>query len=397
MVKDLQVAIVDSSNAVYLYEHYLCSALSSARVKVHLIGSKFLNEDVDSVGRSYTRVDVFYKYGAKILIKIGGLPGSKYLKYLTRVIEHIFGLIKLHHYIRKNNIKIVHFQWTQIPFLDNIFIKLNKRLCKFVYTVHNTNINHGDNSYVSNFQKIGYLNFLNKMDALICHTLYSKNNIINYYNFEKKKIYIIPHGKMSTFYSYKYDKLDCVNNKYLIDKNDRLIIFFGNISKYKGLDILLSAYSKLPQNISFKTKLIIIGRNQDQINLSQYKNLPNVIFDNDYISDRWIEPIFKRCELLVLPYRDIDQSGVLMTGIHYRKSIIASDIPAFKEIFGEKGNNHMFKSEDSGDLEKMLTSYLSNELVARSNKESIVHLSDSWVTWEEIAKLTLDVYSNVKL
>lgn len=187
MVKDLQVAIVDSSNAVYLYEHYLCSALSSARVKVHLIGSKFLNEDVDSVGRSYTRVDVFYKYGAKILIKIGGLPGSKYLKYLTRVIEHIFGLIKLHHYIRKNNIKIVHFQWTQIPFLDNIFIKLNKRLCKFVYTVHNTNINHGDNSYVSNFQKIGYLNFLNKMDALICHTLYSKNNIINYYNFERKK------------------------------------------------------------------------------------------------------------------------------------------------------------------------------------------------------------------
>ena len=131
------------------------------------------------------------------------------------------------------------------------------------------------------------------------------------------------------------------------------LLFFGQIKESKGLDILLEAMNLVHDP---DIHLVIAGSArdvdpQDMIQTLVEPSVQNQIhLHNRYISDQERDALFKACDALVIPYRRIYNSGVLMMGLSYGKTVIASDLPANREIVQNGVNGYLFEDGNPSDL-----------------------------------------------
>ena len=121
-----------------------------------------------------------------------------------------------------------------------------------------------------------------------------------------------------------------------LSKEDRYILFFGFIRDYKGLDLLLKAFS----NSYFKPnriKLIVAGEfyteEEKYTNLINELNLEDeVILRTDYISNTEVPNYFNAADIVAQPYKSATQSGVTQIGYHFNKSMLVTNVGGLPEI-----------------------------------------------------------------
>ncbi|MAV94019.1 MAG: hypothetical protein CMG01_07725 [Candidatus Marinimicrobia bacterium] len=119
-----------------------------------------------------------------------------------------------------------------------------------------------------------------------------------------------------------------------------LLLFFGFIRDYKGLDILINALKNL-KNLDIK--LLIAG--ESYIKTNKIKDLINnnnlsdmVIWHEKYIPNDEINLYFSASDLVVLPYKKISQSGIIPMAYHFNKIVVCSNLPSFTDHVIEKTN-----------------------------------------------------------
>ncbi|MEG1955927.1 MAG: glycosyltransferase [Mucinivorans sp.] len=105
-----------------------------------------------------------------------------------------------------------------------------------------------------------------------------------------------------------------------LDPAFRYVLFFGFVRHYKGLDMLLEAWSFLEEETP--KKLIIAGefyedRYETMVAISDYGLADKIIFNDKYIPDDEVRYYFSAADLLVLPYRSATQSGVTQVAYHF--------------------------------------------------------------------------------
>ena len=115
-------------------------------------------------------------------------------------------------------------------------------------------------------------------------------------------------------------------------------MFFGLIRDYKGLDILIDAFSRLDDSY----QLIIAGepygsfeKYQKQIDSSP--NAKRVSLFPNYISDSEVKYFFSAADVAVLPYRSATQSGINAIANHFELPMIVTDVGGLKETVGKEG------------------------------------------------------------
>lgn len=160
------------------------------------------------------------------------------------------------------------------------------------------------------------------------------------FGYNKEHIHYMPHGRMSM---YKQQSTTIQVNTENIN-----FLFFGRIEDYKGLHVLAEAYKKLIQsysNISFT----VAGSGDFSKYQSLFKELKQVNIINRYIADNEIDDYFSIPNtVLVLPYLDASQSGVIPIALEYGLPIIASDSGGLKEQM-DNGNFGLFCRPGSVD------------------------------------------------
>jgi len=172
------------------------------------------------------------------------------------------------------------------------------------------------------------------------------------------KMVQIPHGLKD---SDKFDKK--ISRKQLkLDPEKKIILQFGFISRSKGQDLLVKATQYLPKDWIF----LIAGSCKNQEDMEYLENdckkysPENLIFLN-FISEEDIPILFSSIDLVILPYREIIQSGVLNLAFSYKIPVIASDLPYFEEINNEYHCLVLFKKDNEISLAKAIYKTLSNE------------------------------------
>tara|TARA_B100001142_G_scaffold238086_1_gene236723 strand:+ start:6388 stop:7512 length:1125 start_codon:yes stop_codon:yes gene_type:complete len=141
-----------------------------------------------------------------------------------------------------------------------------------------------------------------------------------------------------------------------------LLLFFGFIRDYKGLDVLVNSLSEL-KNLDIK--LLIAGESYistDKIeNLIKKNGLSEmIIWHKKYISNNDINLYYSASDAVVLPYKKISQSGIIPMAYHFDKLVVCSDIPSLKEHVVEKETGYFFKNNNSSDLSRVITEIYSN-------------------------------------
>ena len=172
------------------------------------------------------------------------------------------------------------------------------------------------------------------------------------------------------------------------------------IKEAKGLDILLKAFRKVV-DLNSNIILLIAGRTwQDDLllyqNLIDKNNLANnIFFHNRFIEDKDVGHYYCVSDLVVLPYKRIYQSGVLMMALSYARPVLVSDLDPFNEILSDNKNGFFFKSEDINDLAKKLCLLLTdteNLLRVQQNGKRLVNQRYDWI---QIGRLVKEAYQTL--
>ena len=245
---------------------------------------------------------------------------------------------------KESGARLIHLHFFSFNPQNFLILCLGKiKKLKIVVTIHD--VESFSKNIFQFFEKISYP----IIDGVIVHNNTSYNEVVKK-DIDKNKIHIIPHGNYIPFVS--------INETRKINKNNSLLnlLFFGQIKEVKGLDVLLNALGILkPKGIN-SFKLTIAGKvwKNDftiyQKLISQNEIEDNVILDIRYIPDEEVSDFFERADLVVLPYKRIYQSGVLLNSMSFKKAVLVSDLEPFKEIINDNENGFVFNSENPSSL-----------------------------------------------
>ncbi len=162
-------------------------------------------------------------------------------------------------------------------------------------------------------------------------------NDISVFTPTDKKIYS-PHPMYET-YGEKVSKEEA-RKKLNLDQNDKIILFFGLIRKYKGLDILLEAMAN-EKIKNAKIKLVVAGEfyedKQPYLDIIKKHRLENnIIFHSEFIPNEEVRYYFCASDLVAQTYRNATNSGVTMVGYFYEKPMLVTDVGGLSELVPHK-------------------------------------------------------------
>lgn len=202
------------------------------------------------------------------------------------------------------------------------------------------------------------------------------------FGYSKEHIHYMRHGRMSTYKQSAITPLtDCKNINFL---------FFGRIEDYKGLFILAEAYKKLTQSHS-NISLTVAGSGDFSKYHSIFKELPRVKIVNQYIADKDIDDYFNVPNtILVLPYLDASQSGVIPIALEYGMPIIASNTGGLKEQM-DNGNLGLFSIPgDSDSLMKQMEYFLRYpDFYANERKKAFIYIQN--LNWDIVTQKIIQI------
>ncbi len=152
----------------------------------------------------------------------------------------------------------------------------------------------------------------------------------------------------------------------------RNILFFGLIREYKGLDILINAFSRLDD----KYQLIIAGEPYGSFDCYQKQIAGSGCHDRikcflHYIKDSEVKDFFSAADITVLPYRSATQSGISSVSYHFEIPMVVTDVGGMKETIGDRGTGIVVNRCSPEEIRKAIEYYFSSDDIAATCIESI--------------------------
>jgi glycosyltransferase involved in cell wall biosynthesis len=148
--------------------------------------------------------------------------------------------------------------------------------------------------------------------------------------------------------------------KHLSISADRLILFFGFIRDYKGLDILLNAMALLKNGLD--VKLVIAGEfysNEDKY-LKTIDDLgikENLLMFTDFIPTSDVKYYFSAADCIILPYRNATQSGIVQIATNFSKPVIAADVGGLSEVIENGKTGFIVEKENPKALAEAIKKF----------------------------------------
>jgi glycosyltransferase involved in cell wall biosynthesis len=186
--------------------------------------------------------------------------------------------------------------------------------------------------------------------------------------------------------------------------DDKSLLFFGQIAPYKGLHHLISAFDKLVREDK-SYRLIIAGR--PKWSGAYWTEVKQAIIESggggriieriEFIPDEETEIYFKAADVLILPYVDIFQSGVLFLGYNFGLPAIVTDVGSLKEEIVEGRTGFVCKPKDSSDLAATIRRYFESPLFRGLDRHRslIRDFAGDRYSWSKVAARTTRVYSQL--
>lgn len=301
--------------------------------------------------------------------------------------------------------KIVHFQWLdRYFFLDRLLLPFLARLRgnKVVLTVHNVNAGKR-NENDSFFNRLTLSVLYNLCDHFIVHTEQCKREMEADFKINPNKISVIKHGMNNKVAVLGKNQKEA-RDYFQIDYHEKVILFFGNIDYYKGLDLLIDSLNYLNENLINEISVIIAGNSKttDYANLIRYRVNQSplksrTIMHIKYINDHDIESYFMAADCIVLPYRKIYQSGVVFMAYNFGLPIIATDVGNFRNDIIQSETGYIVKGIEPYDIAKSIEEYFHSSMY--QNLPEVRKQIKEWAykvySWESIGQETYQLYSKL--
>jgi glycosyltransferase involved in cell wall biosynthesis len=367
----MRIAIVDPPAYTPPYDRSLAAALAAAGADVELLTSHFAHGPVPPAS-GYEVTDAFYRRSAERIDQRG--------RRAVKGAEHLGDMLRFR---RSLDADVVHYQWLTFPGVDALLLPATRPRILTPHGWLRREAWHGRAAR-------GIRRLIGRMDALVALSEYGAEVLREEARVEPERVHVIPHGA--------FDYLTRLGDEApLPDELARVegpvVLFFGLIRPYKGVDVLLEAFERVEG-----AELWIVGRplgmSLDALQALAERGRARVRFVSRFVADNELPAFFRRADLVVLPYRDAEQSGVLFTSLAFGKGTVVTDVGGFAEV-AATGAARLVPPGDAGALGGAITELLA-DADSRSKLAAAAKAAAAGpYSWDAVAAKTLDLYRTV--
>ncbi len=223
--------------------------------------------------------------------------------------------------------------------------------------------------------------FLKKIDYFILLSGKVKDELLKFLPSAKYKVLFHP---VYSSFGEAVDKYEA--KKYLGINDENVLLFFGLIREYKGLDVLLKAMAEVKEKL--KVKLIVAGEFYDNKDkylklIEKYNLKQTVLIVDKYVEAEEVKYYFSAADAVVLPYKDATQSGIVQVAVNFNKPLIGTTAGGLKEIIENNVNGFVVKPGSPEDLAEAILKFYSENKEAEFSK-NVKKIADKF-SWQKFA------------
>lgn len=380
----MRIALIDPSLFTWPYDSALALALQDAGHTVRIFGKRPKAADT---GPALSLLDPHF-YG-ELEPLVDRVPHPLFLG--LKGMSHSVHMARLLRELRAFRPDIIHFQWAPLPAVDRLYLPALRRIAKTVLTVHDSAPFNGNPR--SKLQAAGAISIMKSFDRLIVHTDAAAQRLLGY-GVAAGSVRRIPHGPLDG------STPAAVARANKPEGSPVTVLLFGRIKHYKGTDVLLRAAAAMRRDLLARTRIRIIG--QPFMDLAPLHALIEsagigefVHIEPRFVSDEEVSALLGAADIVALPYREIDASGVLMTAISAGVPIVATRVGLFAELLQDGVHGRLIDVEDHVGLAKALEALVESSQLREQMGQQIRALRDALPTWSNIAAQTTELYETL--
>lgn len=352
----VRVHVVDPPAYTPPYDRALCAALAAAGADVTLVTSHFRHGDVPPA-LGYAVDERFYRRG------------------LPRPVQHVPDMLAYGRSRRRARPDVTHWQWASIQELDWALVGAGPGAR--VLTAHDVLPRVG-----RRLQSAGQRRLYAAMDAVVVHTEHGRRRLIAEAGVAPERVHVIPHGA----FTHLGDVAPIAPPELAWEAAAGVpaALLFGLLKPYKGLDVLYDAWRRL----EVPARLWVVGAPR----MALPEPPPGVTVVPRFVSDAEAAWCLRQAALTVLPYRDIEMSGVLFSALGLGRPLLLSDVGGFPEVAAAA---HV-PAGDAPALAAELTRLLGDPAARDALATAAARAATTTYGWAGIAAQHLALYASLR-
>ena len=370
-IRSLHVALVDPSGYSRPYDHELADALAARGHRVTLWTARFVHgaapEAVD-----YDVVEHFYPRSNR-------MPIGARLRGPAKALEHVAGLAGLRRALARDRPDVVHVQWAVLRALDRRFYaRLAASGIPVVFTAHDPLPNVGGRA-----RRRSVAATARSFARVICHSEWGRRALVEHCDVSPERVRVIPHGALTYL-------CDLPHVPPPVPDAGPLAVLPGILRPYKGADVLVQAWPAVRALVPDAT-LVIAGRAMMDVAALGAPG-PRVDILDRFLSDAELAALLRRAQVVVLPYRRIDSSGVLFAALAFGRALVLSDVGSFRELHDEHGIGVLVPPDDAVELAAAVAGVLEDAAGRAQLEAASERAAAGPFSWQLVARRHEEVY-----
>jgi glycosyltransferase involved in cell wall biosynthesis len=308
---------------------------------------------------------------------------------------------------------VVHFQWLPVQGVDGHLLPRGRPL---VLTSHDVLPREPRPGQLAAQRRL-----YDSFDAIVVHSEHGRSRLVDELGVESGRVHVIPHGVFTHLApggSASPEETHEVSTKTgdsrararrkasssraregwvgsSFENNNPVVLMFGLMRPYKGIDVLLKAWRGVHGQAPVEdAELWIAGLPKMDISALRSAAPANVTFDPHFVTDDELPAYFERADLVVLPYLEADQSGVLFTALAFGKPLLLSDVGGFREM-ADTGAARIVPAGDAAALGEALRELLRDRAALTEMCVKARAAACGRYSWESVAGAHIELYAQL--
>ncbi len=277
---------------------------------------------------------------------------------------------------------IIHVQ-DSFDYRTLLTISAASRRYPVVLTVHDVRIHSGEEHQYKGYS-LWVRNRLRRIaDEVIVHGEHLRRLLVSDLNISTRHVHVHPHGEFSLFR--RWIRPD-------VAEEDHLVLFFGRIWPYKGLEDLIRAEPLITQRVP-DARIMIAGRGED---FGRYQRLmvnpQRFAVLNRYVPNDLVADLFQRASVVALPYTEASQSGVVAIAYAFGKPVVGTNVGSIPEIVESGRTGLIVPPNNPLRLAEAIISLLTNKHLRKQMGEGARLKAMTEMSWPAIAEKVARIY-----
>jgi glycosyltransferase involved in cell wall biosynthesis len=370
----MKIALVDPLGFTTPYDDRLASALGERGHEVHLLTSPFLLDRTPSPD-GYVREELFIPWSSRLLRH---KPRAR-LRRVVKGVEYLPSVRRLLRRIDALAPDVVHVQWLSRPELDVRWLRRIASRHPLVFTAHNA-MPRRERAYGA------WREALTVAARVVVHSKQAVERLTEF-GIDREKIVRVSHPVFDSPAAVRVEP-----------PAGTTLLFFGLIRHYKGLDVLVRALPEIKRSVP-DARLVVAGDPLEPIapvqELASSLSVADAIeWRLGFVPDSEVAPLVAGAAVVVLPYREIESSGVLALAFGHGRPAVVSDLGAVGDAVREFGAGRAVPAEDPAALADACAELLTDADALRAAYEGAL-AARSALTWEEAARAHEALYGEL--